>query len=89
MWQGEGVLQPVEDEGARPCDVAHELVERCNSELRQYLCFCTSSCVRICTFVLANLETEISSSSPSRLCAAAGQTRHMPRRPRLACATCS
>ena len=24
-------------------------------ELRQYLCFCTSSCVSICTFVLANL----------------------------------
>ena len=26
------------------------------SWLRQYLCFCTSSCVSICTFVLANLE---------------------------------
>jgi hypothetical protein len=27
----------------------------CNSGLRQYLCCCTSSCVSICTFVLANL----------------------------------
>jgi hypothetical protein len=28
----------------------------CRSGLRQYLYFCTSSCVSICTFVLANLQ---------------------------------
>ena len=27
----------------------------CNSGLRQYLCLCTSSCVSICTVVLAYL----------------------------------
>ena len=26
----------------------------CNTALRQYLCLCTSSCISICTFVLAN-----------------------------------
>ena len=34
----------------------------CTSGLRQYLCVCTSSCVRICTFVLANL-VEVDSRS--------------------------
>jgi hypothetical protein len=32
------------------------LRRRCALELRQYLCFCTSSCVSICTFALANLS---------------------------------
>ena len=32
-----------------------DALHACKSGLRQYLCVCTSSCVSICTCVLANL----------------------------------
>ncbi len=38
-----------------PMPIASKICAACNSGLRQYLCFCTSSCVSICTLVLANL----------------------------------
>jgi hypothetical protein len=41
------------------------------SGLREYLCFCTRSCVSICTFVLANLvgpTVDVLAASP--LCSA-------------------
>jgi hypothetical protein len=41
----------------------------CKSWLRQHLCFCTSSCVSICTHVRANLDTRETPALPTPLTA--------------------
>ena len=41
----------------------------CKSGLRQHLCFCTRSCVSICTLVLANLDTRETPALPTPLTA--------------------